>query len=98
MRDYVTFIYFIIFLFNFLFYLFIFILFLFFFVPHLLRISRCRQSKEPMFVRKPRTIEAVEDEQVIIECEVAGDPNLHITWLRDWLKVGPGLLFCCYAS
>ncbi|ROT75124.1 putative titin-like, partial [Penaeus vannamei] len=43
-------------------------------------------SKEPMFVRKPRAIEAEEGDLVIIECEVAGDPKPDVTWLKDWIK------------
>nr|XP_053632753.1 myosin light chain kinase, smooth muscle-like [Cherax quadricarinatus] len=45
-----------------------------------------RYNNEPMFVRKPRTIDAEEGDLVIIECEVAGDPKPTVTWLRDWLK------------
>ncbi|KAK7060070.1 hypothetical protein SK128_021760, partial [Halocaridina rubra] len=45
-----------------------------------------KYSNEPMFVRKPRYIDAEEGDLVIIECEVAGDPKPTVTWLRDWLE------------
>lgn len=44
-------------------------------------------SKEPMFVKKPRSSEACEGDTVIIVCEVVGDPKPEIIWLRDFLKV-----------
>lgn len=44
-------------------------------------------SKEPQFVKKPRSFEAYEGDTVIIDCEVIGDPEPQITWLRDFLKV-----------
>lgn len=47
----------------------------------------CRYSKEPMFVRKPRSSEAREGDTVIIACEVIGDPKPDVYWLRDFLKV-----------
>ncbi|XP_063632972.1 titin homolog isoform X5 [Cydia splendana] len=43
-------------------------------------------SKEPMFIRKPRSSEAYEGDTVIIECEVTGDPKPDVYWLRDFLK------------
>ncbi|CAH2103686.1 unnamed protein product [Euphydryas editha] len=43
-------------------------------------------SKEPMFIRKPRSSEAREGDTVIIECEVTGDPKPDVYWLRDFLK------------
>ncbi|CAG9781712.1 unnamed protein product [Diatraea saccharalis] len=43
-------------------------------------------SKEPMFVRKPRSSEAREGDTVIIQCEVVGDPKPDVYWLRDFLK------------
>ncbi|CAH0577797.1 unnamed protein product [Chrysodeixis includens] len=43
-------------------------------------------SKEPMFVRKPRSSEAREGDTVIIACEVIGDPKPDVYWLRDFLK------------
>ena len=46
-----------------------------------------RSILSPMFVRKPRTIDAEEGNIVIIECEVAGDPKPSVKWLRDWLDV-----------
>lgn len=44
-------------------------------------------SKEPQFVKKPRSFEAYEGDTVIIDCEVIGDPRPEIVWLRDFLKV-----------
>lgn len=44
-------------------------------------------SKEPKFVKKPRSFDAVEGDTVIIDCEVIGDPKPEIIWLRDFLKV-----------
>lgn len=44
-------------------------------------------SKEPKFVKKPRSFEALEGDTVIIDCEVIGDPKPEIIWLRDFLKV-----------
>lgn len=46
-----------------------------------------RYSKEPMFVKKPRSSEAYEGDTVIIFCEVIGDPKPDVMWLRDFLKV-----------
>ncbi|XP_059475294.1 titin homolog [Neocloeon triangulifer] len=43
-------------------------------------------SKEPKFVTKPRSTEAVEGDTVIIFCEVVGDPKPEVVWLRDWLR------------
>ncbi|XP_045509821.1 uncharacterized protein LOC123705188 isoform X2 [Colias croceus] len=43
-------------------------------------------SKEPMFLKKPRSTEAQEGDTVIIECEVIGDPTPDVYWLRDFLK------------
>ncbi|XP_050683338.1 uncharacterized protein LOC126978524 isoform X2 [Leptidea sinapis] len=43
-------------------------------------------SKEPMFIKKPRSTEAQEGDTVIIECEVIGDPKPDVYWLRDFLK------------
>lgn len=44
-------------------------------------------SKEPLFVTKPLSTEAVEGDTVIILCEVVGDPKPEVIWLRDFLKV-----------
>lgn len=44
-------------------------------------------SKEPLFVKKPRSFDAFEGDTVIIDCEVIGDPKPEIVWLRDFLKV-----------
>ncbi|XP_046388866.1 titin homolog [Ischnura elegans] len=43
-------------------------------------------SKEPMFLVKPRSMEAEEGDTVIIHCEVIGDPKPEVVWLRDFLK------------
>ncbi|KAF4519135.1 hypothetical protein B566_EDAN007408 [Ephemera danica] len=43
-------------------------------------------SKEPRFVTKPRSSEAVEGDTVIILCEVIGDPKPEVWWLRDFLR------------
>ncbi|KAL0279933.1 UNVERIFIED_CONTAM: hypothetical protein PYX00_001383 [Menopon gallinae] len=43
-------------------------------------------SKAPMFVKKPRSNEAVEGDAVVIECQVIGDPKPEVYWLRDFLK------------
>ncbi|XP_026670517.1 myosin light chain kinase, smooth muscle-like [Ceratina calcarata] len=44
-------------------------------------------SKEPLFVTKPLSTEALEGDTVIISCEVVGDPKPEVIWLRDFLKV-----------
>lgn len=44
-------------------------------------------SKEPLFVTKPRSIEAFEGDTVFIEITVVGDPKPEIIWLRDFLNV-----------
>lgn len=41
-----------------------------------------------MFVKKPRSSNAYEGDTVIIYCEVVGDPQPQVAWLRDFLKVG----------
>lgn len=46
-----------------------------------------RYSKEPMFLKKPRSSDAYEGDTVIIMCEVIGDPKPEVVWLRDFLKV-----------
>ncbi|XP_017147184.1 muscle M-line assembly protein unc-89 isoform X11 [Drosophila miranda] len=43
-------------------------------------------SKDPLFVVKPRSSEAYEGDNVIIFCEVVGDPKPEVVWLRDFLK------------
>lgn len=49
-----------------------------------------------MFVRKPRALDAVEGDPIIIECEVAGDPKPLVYWQRDWIKVSEREnLSCC---
>lgn len=47
----------------------------------------CRYSKEPLFVTKPLSTEAIEGDNVIISCEVVGDPKPEVMWLRDFLRV-----------
>lgn len=44
-------------------------------------------SKEPLFVVKPRSSEAYEGDNIIIFCEVVGDPKPEVVWLRDFLNV-----------
>lgn len=46
-----------------------------------------RYSKEPLFVTKPLSTEAIEGDTVIISCEVVGDPKPEVMWLRDFLRV-----------
>lgn len=36
---------------------------------------------------KPRSCDAVEEDHVIIECQIIGDPKPNVLWLRDSLKV-----------
>ncbi|XP_047544107.1 muscle M-line assembly protein unc-89-like isoform X2 [Vanessa atalanta] len=55
-------------------------------MPPILVTSDAPYSKEPMFIRKPRSSEAREGDTVIIECEVIGDPKPDVYWLRDFLK------------
>ncbi|XP_032306037.1 muscle M-line assembly protein unc-89 isoform X10 [Drosophila ananassae] len=43
-------------------------------------------SKEPLFVVKPRSSEAYEGDNIIIFCEVVGDPKPEVVWLRDFLN------------
>ncbi|KAL0100118.1 hypothetical protein PUN28_019519 [Cardiocondyla obscurior] len=43
-------------------------------------------SKEPLFVTKPLSTEAIEGDTVVILCEVVGDPKPEVIWLRDFLK------------
>lgn len=50
-------------------------------------------SKEPQFVKKPRSFEAYEGDAVIIDCEVIGDPKPDIVWLRDFLKVSNNVYY-----
>jgi hypothetical protein len=47
----------------------------------------CRYSKEPKFLKKPRSTEALEGDNIVILCEVIGDPKPEVVWLRDFLKV-----------
>ncbi|XP_050361303.1 titin-like isoform X2 [Nymphalis io] len=54
--------------------------------PPIVVTSDAPYSKEPMFIRKPRSSEAREGDTVIIECEVIGDPKPDVYWLRDFLK------------
>ncbi|KAF5273319.1 hypothetical protein FQR65_LT04741 [Abscondita terminalis] len=43
-------------------------------------------SKEPKFLKKPRSSDACEGDNIIICCEVIGDPKPEVIWLRDFLK------------
>lgn len=52
-----------------------------------IRNSDLPYSKEPLFVKKPRSFEAFEGDTVIIDLEVVGDPKPDVIWLRDFLKV-----------
>lgn len=64
------------------------------------RVICFRYTKEPRFVTKPRSSEAVEGDTVVIDCEVVGDPKPEVMWLRDWLKVSSTALvffFCWWA-
>lgn len=36
---------------------------------------------------KPRSTEAYEGDNIVILCEVIGDPKPEVVWLRDFLKV-----------
>lgn len=40
-----------------------------------------------MFLKKPLSTEAYEGDNVVIACEVIGDPKPELFWLRDFLKV-----------
>lgn len=55
-------------------------------------------SKEPQFVKKPRSFEAYEGDTVIIDCEVIGDPKPQMVFLRDFLKVGYCIKYKHYYS
>ncbi|VEN46037.1 unnamed protein product [Callosobruchus maculatus] len=44
-------------------------------------------SKEPKFLKKPMSTEAFEGDNIVILCEVIGDPKPEVVWLRDFLKV-----------
>lgn len=46
-----------------------------------------RQPSEPRFLRKPTSTEAFEGDNIIIACEVSGEPKPEVYWLRDFLKV-----------
>lgn len=46
-----------------------------------------------MFIKKPRSSDAVEGDTVIIMCEVIGDPKPEVVWLRDFLKVSANLQY-----
>lgn len=56
--------------------------------------SNIPYSKEPLFIKKPRSFQAFEGDTVIIDLEVIGDPKPDIIWLRDFLKVRNFFLFC----
>jgi hypothetical protein len=38
-------------------------------------------------LKKPRSTEALEGDNIVILCEVIGDPKPEVVWLRDFLKV-----------
>lgn len=44
-------------------------------------------SKEPKFLKKPRSTTAFEGDTIVILCEVIGDPKPEVLWFRDFLKV-----------
>lgn len=46
-----------------------------------------RYSKEPSFITKPMNTSAYEGDDIVILCEVIGDPKPDVLWLRDFLKV-----------
>lgn len=39
-------------------------------------------------MKKPRSTDAYEGDDIVILCEVIGDPKPDVYWLRDFLKVG----------
>ncbi|XP_011315208.1 uncharacterized protein [Fopius arisanus] len=43
-------------------------------------------SREPVFITKPLSTEAFEGDNIIILCQVIGDPKPDVIWLRDFLK------------
>lgn len=43
---------------------------------------------------KPRSCEAAEDDHVVIECKIVGEPKPQILWLRDRLKVIFSAVYC----
>ncbi|KAF5279087.1 hypothetical protein FQA39_LY05765 [Lamprigera yunnana] len=43
-------------------------------------------SKEPKFLKKPRSFDGCEGDNIIICCEVIGDPKPEVIWLRDFLR------------
>ncbi|XP_063987212.1 uncharacterized protein LOC135167689 isoform X2 [Diachasmimorpha longicaudata] len=45
-------------------------------------------SKEPVFITKPLSTEAYEGDNIIILCQVIGDPKPDVFWLRDFLRPG----------
>lgn len=49
-------------------------------------------SKEPRFLKKPLSSEAYEGDNVVIVCEVVGDPKPEVVWLRDFIKVSTAVL------
>lgn len=46
-----------------------------------------RYSKTPKFLKKPMSTEAFEGDNIVILCEIIGDPKPEVVWLRDFLKV-----------
>lgn len=43
-------------------------------------------SKEPIFIKKPRSFDAFEGDTVMIDCEILANPKAEVVWLRDFLK------------
>lgn len=44
-------------------------------------------SKEPRFIKRPRLHESVEEDSLLIDCHVTGDPTPDIIWCRGLPKV-----------
>ncbi|KAK9886795.1 hypothetical protein WA026_018448 [Henosepilachna vigintioctopunctata] len=49
-------------------------------------------SQQPKFLKKPRSTEAYEGDNIVILCEIIGDPEPDVIWLRDFLKFHTGSL------
>ncbi|XP_015122953.1 uncharacterized protein LOC107045269 isoform X3 [Diachasma alloeum] len=48
--------------------------------------SNIPYSKEPVFITKPLSTDAFEGDNIIIVCQVIGDPEPDVIWLRDFLR------------
>ena len=55
-------------------------------IEHLIE-HNFRISQKPVFVKKCRSMEAVEGDDVKILCEVIGDPKPDVVFRRDFLNV-----------